>query len=296
MRRAAMLAMVTGDNGAWDGVAGAKKAGETNEDYALRSQQAKEKVIQKQFQDGIFGVDDYAAIERASKTRPDNIFGSFGEHVDYYQKVKAGTVGVDERKGANSNMYKETAASGQTSANRRSVKKIASQMKERLVASSSGNKNAYGEYIKEDGERISNLMGDGSIDTWAAEYAAGADIHEAQTYSGNGNTEYYADVWKEQAFSQADVAAMGDAKIKAEAQKLIDAATKAGQIVTHQDVKNHLQGNAVVFSDAAGNITPAEPASPEALKAFSARKKEWGNPHQVPVNPANQKPVNGGGP
>lgn len=272
LRRSSLHNMVTADNGAWDGVA--NKVGADEDEI----QAAKDNVLRKVFQDGIARTDDFAILERSNKARADNQLGSFGSHVDYYNQVAGGRLTAaqlaEHRKGGNANMYKETAASGQTSANSRAVKKTAKIMSERLKVSKTGNTKAGGTYTKEDGSVVDNLLGENGADTWIAEYAAAADIHEAQMYSGQGNSEYYADVMKEKAFDRNDLAAMHP-EVKKEAEKLLRAAEDAGREVTHQDVKNHLQGNIVQFSDSSGNLHTADQASPESIKKFTARKKEW---------------------
>lgn len=276
LRRASMFSHITSDNGAWDGVGGAGATAEM-------AQAAKEKVIKSLIDDDIATVDDYAAIERVNKGRAENLYGSFGQHVDYIDKIAKGKVDDASRRGANANMYKEVAASGATTANKRAVDKIAAQMNERLTLSSVGDNKAFGTYVTESGKATENLMGDGGIDTWAAEYAAAADIHEAQMYSGQGNAEAYATVMKNTAFTRESMATMPP-DIRAEAEKLMIAAEAAGQSsVTHQDVKNHLQGNTVMFTDASGREHVAQAASADTVKKFTARKKEWPSAQQATV-------------
>ncbi len=282
-RRAAAVGHIVHDNATWDNIAGERRTSESEADYYRRQRQAKETVVRQLGQDGIFEADEFAGLERENKNRPDNIAGSFGEHGDYISKVMEGK-SVDTR-GVESNMYKEVVASGATTGNKRAVKRIASQMEERLVASATGNNAAYGSHTTGDPatgttDTNPNLMGGGGLDTWAAEYAAAADIHEAQTYSGQGNAEQYAAVMKKKAFDASDVAQMPPA-IQTEAKKLLDAATKAGDTVTHQDVKNFLEGNPVGFTSTSGAVFMADPPSSQAVKAFSARKKTWGTGYQA---------------
>lgn len=290
-RRAAAYGHVVLDNAAWDGVAGRQlKAGEkdangnvltrdeTKAEYHRRQRKAKEQIVRQLGQDGIFESDEFAGMERMNKLRPDNIVGSFGDHEGYVRQVMSseeGDLSDVETEKAESNMYKEVVASGATTANKRGVERIAAMMEDRLNSSSAA-------------EQVPGLMGEVGIDTWAAEYAAGADIHEAQSYSGQGNAEQYAEVWKKEAFTEADLDSMHPT-VRAEAVKLLEAATAAGQKVTHQDVKNYLEGSPVGFTDASGKkdangntvVYMARPVSSQAAKAFSARKKTWSTGYQA---------------
>lgn len=304
-RRSATNAHVALDNAAWDGIVGERLVGESALDYYARQNAAKEQVIHSLGQDGVFEADEFAALERTNKYRGDNIKGSFGQHADYIDKVMKGAAAgtAADMLGAESNMVKEVNASMAAGGNRRAVERIAANLSKRLALSRLGDNTALGAYVTGDAATGStsttqNLVGDGGVDTWAAEYAQAANIHEAQNQSGLGNTEYYATMWKETAFTEADLPSMTP-DIQREAVKLLSAVRLANEgraqgdklTVTHQDVKNFLQGNQVGFSDAAGSVHVAQSASVEAIKSFTARKKEWGSGIQ-----AQQAGAQGGAP